>query len=132
MAYQTGRVWTFKTGRFVVALDIDLEDGYRYDGDDEDGEVQAKLDAGEYVALESAVHVYLDGAKIGSDYLGGSVYAWDEMSDFWTSHRTSAPEYRNTLDQKALGRCIGHYFPGMVHQAIGEARDWIKRNRLAA
>ena len=63
-------VWTFDTARFRVALQITPDYAYRYDGDDEDGETQAKLDSGEYVAFDSRVVVMLDGEEIGSDSLG--------------------------------------------------------------
>lgn len=116
-------VWTFKTARFAVTLALDYQHGYEYDGDDENGETQAKLDSGEYVAFDSCVTVKLDGDVIGRDWLGSSVYAADEVSEFWTAHRLERdPAYRNTLANKARKVCICHYFPDMVRQAIAEAR----------
>lgn len=118
--------WQFRTRRFRVVLEIAQDCGYRYDGDDPAGEVQAKLDSGEYIAFDSKVAVYLDGEEIAADYLGGSVYGADEVAEFYTAHRTSSPEYRNTLAQKAAGRVIGHYFPDMVRTAIAEAREHVR------
>lgn len=121
-----GTVWTFKAGRFLVSLELERDHRYKYDGDDPDGETQDKLDSGEYVAFDSVVRVELDGEEIAADYLGGSVYAYDDVSDFYTEHRTSDPEYRNTLAQKARGVCIVHYFPDMVRTAISEARAYVR------
>lgn len=125
------KVWTFELGRVLVALHVEQEQNYQYDGDDEDGETQAKLDAGEYVAFWSRVTVAVDGVEIGSDSLGGSVYEFGKESEFWTAHRDPDPENRNTLAMKARNRCICHYFPGMVCEAIRAARETLKR-RIAA
>lgn len=121
--------WQFRTKRFRVALEVNPEHGYRYDGDDESGEIQAKLDSGEYVAFESAVVVYLDGIEIAANYLGGSVYAADEMAEFWTGHRDPDPMNRNCSEMRAARGdhvVIGHYFPDMVREAIAEARDILR------
>lgn len=115
--------WQFKTARFTVSLLLSEDPDYQYDGDDEDGETQRKLDSGEYVAFDSQVTVALDGHVIARDTLGGSVYGANAWKDFFTDHRTSSAEYRNTLAQKAQSRVICHYFPDMVRQAIREARD---------
>ena len=125
---RSGRKWRFRTARFTVEFSIERDHGYCYDGDDPDGEVQAKLDSGEYVAFDSVVEIYLDGGDepIATDYLGGSVYADGEESEFWRAHWDSPAEYRNTLAQKAAGRVICHYFPDMVRQAIAEAREYVR------
>lgn len=119
-------VWSFATDKFTVKLQLSPEDGYQYDGDDPDGETQAKIDSGEYIAFESRVVVMANGKVIGSDYLGGSVYDASEVDQFWTSHRTSSAEYRNTLAQKAKNICICHYFPDMVRIAIADARKTLQ------
>ena len=116
-------VWTFSTARFTVALEIEQHYGYQYDGDDENGETQAKLDSGEYVAFDSSVVVYLDGREIGRDSLGESVYGANEVSEFWTAHRDADVMNRNSSARPGVPVCIGHYFPEMVSQAIAEARD---------
>ena len=54
-------VWSFKTARFSVALEITYEPNYQYDGDDEDGSIQDAIYRGDYVAFDSAVVVRLDG-----------------------------------------------------------------------
>lgn len=120
------KVWGFETKRFRVQLTIEHEHGYQYDGDDEDGETQAKLDNGEYVAFYSMVTVEMRvqgrWRQIGSESLGGSVYAFDQVSEFWTAHRDPDPANRNTLALKARNTVICHYFPSMVSEAIAEAR----------
>lgn len=118
-------VWEFNTTRFCVRLDVAHEIGFEYDGDDEGGETQAKLNSGEYVAFESRVVVNIDGHDIGHDYLGGSVYNASTMSEFWTAHRSNDPMNRNCSIMRAKRGekvCICHYFPGMVTEAIAEAR----------
>lgn len=120
-----GTVWTFRTKRFMVSLELERDRSYRYDGDDEGGETQAALDSGEYVAFDCRVSVELDGVEIGADSLCGSVYAADEVAAFYTDHRSIDPMNRNCSIMRAkLGdnACICHYFPGMVRAAIGEAR----------
>ena len=114
-------VWSFSTARFTVALEITEDYGYQYDGDD-NGETQALLDSGDYVAFDSSVVVRLDGREIGRDSLGGLVYSADEMSDFWTAHRDPDVMNRNSSARPGVPVCIGHYLPEMVRQAIAEAR----------
>lgn len=123
------KVWSFELGRVRVALHIEQEPNYEYDGDDPKGETQAAIDGGDMFAFRSVVTVEVDGEELGSDHLGGSVYYVDRVAEFWTAHRTSSPEYRNTLAQKAQGRCIGHYFPGMVSEAISQARAELEARR---
>jgi hypothetical protein len=135
---QEGTVWRFRTKRFTVELQLSEEPGYCYDGEDEDGETQAALDSGEFVAFDSRVIVYLDDEEIGSDSLCGSVYAADSVAEFWTAHRDPNPMNRNCSEMRAArgsNVCICHYFPGMVRQAISEARAFLcsaPRMRCAA
>lgn len=117
--------YEFRTARFVVRLEIEFQDGYQYDGDDEDGETQAALDSGEFVAFDSRAAVYLDEKLIAADYLGSSVYGADEVDSFVTAHRDPDPMNRNcTLMRAARGQnvCICHYFPDMIRQAVDAAR----------
>lgn len=109
---QFGTLWTFRSGRFLVGLTLEETPGYQYDGDDPDGETQAAIDSGEYVAFDSKVWVELDGEEIASDYLCGSVYA--DTQDFVSEHYGCRP------------KGYGAYFPDMVRQAIGEARDYLR------
>lgn len=135
MAYADGNVWTFHAGRFTVRLNITPDYGYQYDGDDEDGETQARLDSGAYVAFDSDVTVHdLSGVIIGRASLGGSVYGYDEVSAFWTAHRDSDAMNRNCTLMRAAWRGQGdtdakvsicHYFPDMVAQAVAEARAYL-------
>lgn len=130
MAFQ--EVWRFETAHFCVTLDIEYQYGYQYDGDDEDGETQSQLDAGKLVAFDSSVTVRLKSplarvspVPVGADYLGGSVYEYDNVKDFWTAHRDPDPMNRNcTIMRAAHGEKVSicHYFPDMVRQACAEAR----------
>lgn len=124
------KAWSFNTKRFNVSLIVQQDYHYQYDGDDEDGETQAKLDSGEYIAFDSTVIITIDGVEIGSDSLGGSVYAYNDVSDFWTEHHNADPLYRNcSIMRAARGHnvCMCHYFPDMVRQAIKEARTSLER-----
>ncbi len=132
--HHSGLKWFFETARFEVQLHIDRLHNFKYDGDDETGETQAALDSGEFVAFDSTVTVLLDGVEIGRDHLGSSVYARDEVAQFWTDHRGNDAMNRNcSIMRKARGGnvCICHYFPSMVSVAIQEARHTIQRKRDA-
>ncbi|MER9833391.1 hypothetical protein NKJ28_00240 [Mesorhizobium sp. M0145] len=129
----SGTVWVHTTARFRVRLEIEPDFVYRYDGHDENGETQAKLDSGEYVAFDSAVIVELDGEEIARDSLGGSVYAADEIAEFWTAHRCSDPMNRNCSIMRAArggNVSICHYFPGMISEAIDAARCAVEIMRI--
>lgn len=128
----SGTVWVHATRRFRVRLEIEPDRSYRYDGDDENGEIQAKLDSGEYVAFDSAVVVELDGEEIARDTLSGSVYGANEVAEFWTSHRDANPMNRNcSIMRAARGNItICHYFPDMVRIAIAEAREHVAHIRV--
>lgn len=124
-------VWSFHTPNFRVQLEIETDYNYRYDGDDEDGSTQAALDAGDMVAFNSAVVVYLncpsfpDDVELGRSSLCGSVYYRGQEREFWTAHRDPNPDNRNcTLMRAKRGQNVSmcHYFPGMVQDAILEAR----------
>ena len=115
-------LWTFSTARFRVVCEIEPD----FDLDlsfDDTGEVAEKLESGEYTAFQTRVAVYLDGNQIAADYLGGSIYANPE--DFVTDHRDPDPMNRNSSLMRAErgdNVSICHYFPGMVSEAIAEAR----------
>ncbi|CAK7259111.1 MULTISPECIES: hypothetical protein [unclassified Shinella] len=102
-------LWTFKTARFTVKWQIEIDAGYRYDGDDEDGSIQAALDCGDMVAFDSKMSVWLDGVEIAADYLGGSVYYADQIETF-----------RDHIGMNAKGH--GSYFSDMVRTVVAEAR----------
>lgn len=121
-------VWSFTTSRFTVALYVERDRNYIYDGDDEDGSYQEKIDSGEIVAFDSRVVVTLDGEEIASNWLCGSTYGADEVDQFWTAHRDADPMNRNSsVMREARGHnvVICHYFPDMVRETISAARDHV-------
>jgi len=127
--FPSGPVWKFETKNFVVELHCERIHRYQYDGDDENGETQRKIDEGEWHAFESGVRVWLKNdydSPIGEDWLYGSVY--DDPREFWTAHRDPDPMNRNCSMQPE-NVVICHYFPGMVKQAIAVARHELKRRR---
>ncbi|RWX70436.1 hypothetical protein EN780_03310 [Mesorhizobium sp. M4B.F.Ca.ET.089.01.1.1] len=129
----SGTVWVHATRRFRVRLEIEPDTAYQYDGDDENGETQAALDNGEFVAFDSAVIVELDGQEIARDTLCGSVYSADTFAEFWTAHRDSDPGNRNcSIMRASLGSNVSicHYFPDMVRLAISEARQHVAHIRV--
>lgn len=113
-------VWTFNTRQFRISLE--LSTSYEpYDGDDEDGEVQRKLDAGVYVQFDSVVRVIHreTGAELGFDSLGGSVY--ENPNNFWSEHR-GLGAYACRKEGEPI---CGAYFPDMVREACREARKHV-------
>ncbi|UIY29198.1 hypothetical protein LZK73_21940 [Neorhizobium galegae] len=99
-----GRIWSAHTRNFAIYLILEEEQGYRYDGDDPDGSIQAALDEGDMVAFGSIVEVEYEGAVIGSSmFLGGSVYH----------------------DGKTLEFLHSGYLTDMLNEACDEARRFI-------
>lgn len=124
-------VWTFRSGRITVSLKLEQEQNYEYDGHDPDGETQAALDRGDYIAFSSVVTVERDGEEIGWDALGGSVYALGEVHEFWTAHRDPDPMNRNCSIRGEPVAVICHYFPDMVRIAVAMARETLGRKAAA-
>jgi hypothetical protein len=130
-ANEMTKVWSFSIGRVEVTLEIEQESGYQYDGDDENGETQRAIDDGEFVAFSSTVRCYIDNLECGRDDLGGSVYEFGKESEFWTAHRDPDAMNRNcTIMREAYKAKTGtdrvsicHYFPGMIAEAIRQARE---------
>jgi len=112
-------VWTFKTAQFRITLELSPS----YESYDGDGEIQRKLNDGEYVQFDSIVRVFHrdTGAEIGFDSLGASVY--DEPSKFWSEHR-GLGTYACRKEGEPL---CGSYFPQMVREACREARKAIAK-----
>lgn len=123
-------VWTFKTARFTVALEIEPEDLDPADS----FEFQEDIDAvrnGDVEWFCAAVSVYLNDDDdeyderdcVARDYLGGCAYK--TVREFYTAHRDPNPMNRNSSIMRAANGdnvSICHYFPGMVTVAIAEAR----------
>lgn len=127
-----GVVWRFRTKRLEVALTLTRVQGYRYDGDDEGGHIQALLDSGDMVAFDALVSVTLlnNGLELSWDSLGGNVYMASDVTDFHTAHRDGNPMNRNCSIRREIrgdNSVICHYFPDMVRQACREARDELRR-----
>lgn len=125
-------MYRFEIGRFAVVATIhpcyDLDLSF-----DDTGETRANLESGLWEAFDTCVKVELNGVEIASDWLGQSIYA--NPADFFTGHRDADPMNRNcSLMRAARGSnvAICHYFPGMVSEAIRQARAWIADSRLAA
>ena len=118
-------VWSFKTKRYTVTLQLTADYGHRYDGEDMDGETQMGLDEGTYVAFDSLITVSKDGYAIGRSSLGASIYDAANIQEFWTAHRDPNPVNRNSSIMRAAhgdNHSICHYFPELVREAITEAR----------
>ncbi len=116
MSRQYETVWSFKTARFIVALEIEPEDMDPTDS----FEFQEDIDAvrnGEVEWFCACVSVYLDDTRIAWDCLGGCAYR--TVREFYTAHRDHP---RNTMASRATGVIYCVYFPGMVRQAVAEAR----------
>ena len=108
MSRQYETVWSFKTARFIVALEIEPEDMDPTDS----FEFQEDIDAvrnGEVEWFCACVSVYLDDKRIAWDYLGGCAYK--SVREFYESHR----KYKQ-----------GDYFTDMVHEACAMARKELR------
>lgn len=107
----------FRTRHFVIDVEAyeytDLDLSF-----DADGSIRAKLDNGELVAFQVEVHVYYNGHKVGSDYLGGCVY---ESIEEFQDHRECGKQNRQWAAQGISTKC-GSYFRDMIHEAIAQAR----------
>lgn len=124
-------LWTFETPRFCIALfaeeeDIPPEDSFGY---------QEDIDAVRNREVEyfcAHVGVFLKNEdepweEIGRDYLGCCAYK--TFKEFYTSHRDTNPMNRNCSIMRAAHGAnvsICHYFPGMVYQALDDARSTLK------
>lgn len=114
--------WSFETARFCVALHIH-EDPDMDLSWDEDGSAREGIESGKYVAFMAEIRVTLDGREVASDYLGGCIY--NSVEELYTSHRDPDPMNRNCSIMRAASGNISicHYFPDMVREAIGQARE---------
>lgn len=117
------RMWSFETRNFLVVASI--EPSAHVDCSfDETGETAAKIDSGEWCAFDTFVTVYCRGQVVGQDVLCESIYA--DPREFFTAHRDADPMNRNCTIMRAKNGdnvSICHYFPGMVVDAVRQARD---------
>lgn len=131
--FQEETVWSFETARFAVELHIAPEDMGPADSFEFEEDIAAVRD-GTVEWFQASVVIKLDGREIARDSLGGCAY--NSVREFFTSHRDPDPMNRNCSVMRAAKGdvCIGHYFPGMVSEAIAEARrriDEIPKLRAA-
>lgn len=118
-------VWQFETERFRIALEISPEDMDPADSFEFEDDVEAVRN-GEVEWFCATVSVYLDDVRIAWDSLGGCAYR--TVREFYTSHRDPDAMNRNCSAMRAVRGAnvsICHYFPGMVSEAIGEARKYL-------
>lgn len=118
-------MYRFAIGRFEIRADIEPCADIDLSWDD-DGETRAGLESGGLEAFDTRVSVWLNGVKIGEDWLCQSIYS--DPSEFFTSHRDSDPMSRNcSIMRAARGDNVVfcHYFPSMVQAAIADARAWL-------
>lgn len=119
----TETVWTFDTANFRVALEISPEEMDPSDSFEFPEDIEA-VRSGYLDWFCASVAVYdNDGHELGRNCLGGCAYR--TVEEFYTAHRDPDPMHRNSsVMRAAMGQNvgIGHYFPNMVSQAIGEAR----------
>lgn len=120
-------LFQFRTRRFTVRAVTypcrdDPRDSFQFDED-----VEA-VTTGRVDWFDVEVTVEFAGRVIGSDYLGGCAYVSAE--DFVTGHRDPDPLNRNSSvmrSAKGENACICPYFPGMVAEAIADARGFLEK-----
>jgi hypothetical protein len=125
MGIRSENIWTFKTARFAVYLEVCPDHDLDLSWDD-DGSAREGLERGTLVAFVASVVVYLDGTEVAREALGGCIYG--SAKEFLVGHRHPDPMNRNCTTMRAArgeNVCICHYFPGMVKQAIAEARQHV-------
>lgn len=76
---QSELIREFHTPHFTVRIDALPDDDLDLSWDD-DGSVREGLESGRYIAFMARARVFLDGAEIACDYLGGCIY--ESLQDF--------------------------------------------------
>src|SRR5215510_10725171 len=94
-------MWKFETANFRVVATIEPDNDLDLSWDNS-GEVREKLASGFYEAFATSVRVYMRGALIGEDHLGGSIY--ERPADFFREHFGLAARSRED------GKNYGSYF----------------------
>lgn len=124
-------MWQFNSGRFTIMAQIEPCDSLDLSWD-ESGETRDDLESGALEAFNTRVSVWLNGAIIGENWLCESIYS--DPAEFFAGHRGADPMNRNCSIMRAAWRGEGnpdakvsicHYFPGMVQEAIADARRWL-------
>jgi hypothetical protein len=135
MTIRDQALWSFETARFFVGFyaepeEMDPADSFQFDDDIE------AVRSGSVEWFSASVRVYLKGdddnwctdwTLVGRDDLGGCAYS--SVREFYTSHRDPDPMNRNCSTMRAVrgeNVVICHYFPGMVAEAISDARRTIR------
>lgn len=111
-------MFRFDAGTFLVIAQIepttDLDLSW-----DETGETRENLASGLWSAFDTTVQVIdRHGVILGEAHLGQSIY--ENPADFFTEH------YGIAAKSRADGVTYGAYFPGMVREAVGEARERLR------
>lgn len=123
------RMWEFETARFRVIADIAPDDSDPSESFD-DPETVAAIHSGVTSWFWARVRV-LDketNRELGVDALHGCAY--DRPREFFEAHRDADPMNRNCSimwEARGYNVSICHYFPGMVRQAIADARETLGR-----
>jgi hypothetical protein len=102
-----GIIWRCDTPNLNIYLRL-TESFERYDGNDDDGQIQDDLDNGRLVMFDSELVVECNEGVIGRDTLGASVYRDGQTSNFIRDG----------------------YFRDMLNIACNEARDYMATYRL--
>ena len=130
-------VWSFETARFRVVLEVepceeDPADSFQFEED-----VEA-VRSGRVEWFNAHIVVYHQGDscddwhELARDVLCCCSYS--TVREFYTSHRDADPMNRNSSIMRAAkgeNVAICHYFPGMVSEAIAEARRHLERKKAA-
>ena len=85
-------------------------------------EIASKLDGGGLVRFCAHVQVTHkpSGIVLGNDYLGDCIYS--SLDDFRRDGLGTAKLSREMTEESGTPTCICAYFPGMIREAIQEAR----------
>lgn len=131
--------WYFETARYLVTLHVEPEEMDPAESFQFDEDVEAvRSGAVEWFCAVVTVWEWDAGAEewceLTGDSLGGCAYK--TVREFYTAHRGPDPMDRNSSIMRAArgdNVCICHYFPSMVTEAVGLAKEMLNlRWSLAA
>lgn len=119
MSYTIGTIREFRTANFRVIVDA-VEDDSPDLSWDEDGDLRAKIEAGEYLLFCARARVLHDElGELASDYLGGCIY---ESLGAFQDHRECGAQTRKLKAETGRDVCVGSYFAQMVRDVCEQGR----------
>lgn len=125
----TTEYWRFATANFIIRAGVCDEQDDPADHFDDDEDIKS-IRSGAIDWFVAIVEVTdSDENRLSLNTLGGCSYK--HAREFFAAHRDRDPMNRNcSLMRAECGSnvAICHYFPGMVSEAVHEARDLLRKH----